>query len=80
VADKLTNNVATIGENQQVRRLKHVSVTNGVVPYMHNAAATASARSACSSRSIGSSGRRSEAARQADRDAHRRRFPAGAQR
>ncbi|GGD89396.1 elongation factor Ts [Tsuneonella deserti] len=40
VSDKLTDNVATIGENQQVRRLKHVSVTDGiVVPYMHNAAA-----------------------------------------
>ena len=40
VADKLTNNVATIGENQQVRRMKTVSVSNGVVvPYMHNAAA-----------------------------------------
>ncbi|HUD29477.1 MAG TPA: translation elongation factor Ts [Novosphingobium sp.] len=40
VADALTNNVATIGENQQVRRLKTVEVSNGiVVPYMHNAAA-----------------------------------------
>ncbi|MCJ2181331.1 translation elongation factor Ts [Novosphingobium sp. 1949] len=40
VADKLTNNVATIGENQQVRRMKTVSVKQGlVVPYMHNAAA-----------------------------------------
>ena len=40
VTEKLTNNVATIGENQQVRRLKHVVVTSGlVVPYMHNAAA-----------------------------------------
>ena len=40
VSDKLTNNVATIGENQQLRRIKHVSVSNGVVvPYMHNAAA-----------------------------------------
>ncbi|MCZ8324037.1 MAG: translation elongation factor Ts [Sphingomonadaceae bacterium] len=40
VADALTNNVATIGENQQVRRMKTVSVSNGlVVPYMHNAAA-----------------------------------------
>jgi elongation factor Ts len=40
VADKLTNNVATIGENQQVRRMKHVSVSQGVVvPYMHNAQA-----------------------------------------
>ncbi len=41
VADKLTDNVATIGENQQVRRMKSVSVSNGiVVPYVHNAAAT----------------------------------------
>ena len=40
VADKLTDNVATIGENQQVRRMKSVSVSQGViVPYMHNAAA-----------------------------------------
>ena len=42
VGEKLTSNVATIGENQQVRRMKTVSVTNGVVvPYMHNAAAPA---------------------------------------
>ncbi|MDE2597794.1 MAG: elongation factor Ts [Sphingomonadales bacterium] len=40
VSEKLTNNVATIGENQQVRRMKTVAVSNGVVvPYMHNAAA-----------------------------------------
>ncbi|RIV92802.1 elongation factor Ts [Aurantiacibacter xanthus] len=40
VADKLTNNVATIGENQQVRRVKSVAVSSGlIVPYMHNAAA-----------------------------------------
>lgn len=40
VADKLTNNVATIGENQQVRRMKTVSVEKGlVVSYVHNAAA-----------------------------------------
>jgi elongation factor Ts len=40
VSDKLTNNVATIGENQQVRRMKTVAVASGVVvPYMHNAAA-----------------------------------------
>ncbi|MDA7787835.1 translation elongation factor Ts [Sphingomonadaceae bacterium] len=40
VADKLTDNIATIGENQQVRRMKTVAVSNGmVVPYMHNAAA-----------------------------------------
>ena len=42
VADKLTNNVATIGENQQVRRMKTVAVSSGlIVPYMHNAAAPA---------------------------------------
>ncbi|MXP13810.1 elongation factor Ts [Altererythrobacter confluentis] len=41
VADTLTSNVATIGENQQVRRMKSVSVSQGiVVPYVHNAAAT----------------------------------------
>jgi elongation factor Ts len=40
ILDKLTHNVATIGENQQVRRMKTVSVSAGVVvPYMHNAAA-----------------------------------------
>ncbi len=40
VGDKLTNNVATIGENQQIRRIKTISVGNGVVvPYVHNAAA-----------------------------------------
>ncbi|WP_341713574.1 translation elongation factor Ts [Erythrobacter sp.] len=40
VGEALTNNVATIGENQQVRRMKTVKVTNGViVPYMHNAVA-----------------------------------------
>ena len=40
VTDKLTNNVATIGENQQVRRMKTVAVSSGlIVPYMHNAAA-----------------------------------------
>ena len=40
VADKLTDNVATIGENQQIRRIKTVSVGSGaIVSYMHNAAA-----------------------------------------
>jgi len=40
VGDKLTENVATIGENQQIRRIKQVGVTQGaVVPYIHNAAA-----------------------------------------
>ncbi|MEM6909320.1 MAG: translation elongation factor Ts [Pseudomonadota bacterium] len=40
VADKLTDNVATIGENQQIRRMKTVAVSSGaVVAYVHNAAA-----------------------------------------
>ena len=40
VSDKLTDNVATIGENPQIRRMKTVSVENGVVvPYMHHAVA-----------------------------------------
>jgi len=40
VADKLTDNIATIGENQTVRRMKTVSVGSGaVVSYVHNAAA-----------------------------------------
>jgi elongation factor Ts len=39
VQDKLTANVATIGENQQLRRVKTVSVNEGaVVSYVHNAA------------------------------------------
>ena len=38
VGEKLTDNVATIGENQQLRRMKSVAVSQGVVvPYMHNA-------------------------------------------
>jgi len=41
VAEKLTSNVATIGENQQLRRTKTVSVNEGaVVSYVHNAAGT----------------------------------------
>ncbi|GAB4472900.1 translation elongation factor Ts [Erythrobacter tepidarius] len=40
VAEKLTDNVATIGENQQIRRIKTVSVEKGaVVAYVHTAAA-----------------------------------------
>lgn len=40
IADKLTSNVATIGENQQLRRMKSVAVSQGiVVPYVHNAVA-----------------------------------------
>ena len=35
VGEKLTDNVATIGENQQVRRIKSVSVSNGAVSYTH---------------------------------------------
>jgi elongation factor Ts len=41
VQDKLTANVATIGENQQLRRAKVMSVNEGaVVSYVHNAAGT----------------------------------------
>ncbi|WP_034159547.1 translation elongation factor Ts [Sphingomonas sp. ERG5] len=40
VEEVLTNNIATIGENQTVRRAKRLEVTSGaVVPYVHNAAA-----------------------------------------
>ena len=40
VGETLTNNVATIGENQQLRRMKSVAVSQGlIVPYMHNAQA-----------------------------------------
>jgi len=40
VADKLTDNVATIGENQQIRRIKTVAVDQGaVISYMHTVAA-----------------------------------------
>lgn len=40
VAEKLTSNIATIGENQTLRRAKKLTVSEGVVvPYVHNAAA-----------------------------------------
>ncbi len=40
VQDKLTANIATIGENQSLRRVRTLSVTQGaVVSYVHNAAA-----------------------------------------
>ncbi|MEO0464794.1 MAG: translation elongation factor Ts [Pseudomonadota bacterium] len=40
VTEKLTDNVATIGENQQIRRMKTVTVGSGaIVSYVHNAAA-----------------------------------------
>ena len=40
VEEILTNNIATIGENQAIRRAKRLEVTSGaVVPYVHNAAA-----------------------------------------
>jgi len=39
VEETLTNNVATIGENQSLRRAKRLTVSSGaVVPYMHNQA------------------------------------------
>lgn len=40
IEEVLTANIATIGENQVLRRAKKVEVTNGaVIPYVHNAAA-----------------------------------------
>ncbi len=40
VADELTQRIATIGENMTLRRMEHVSVSNGaVVSYMHNTTA-----------------------------------------
>ena len=40
VEEKLTANIATIGEHQAVRRARRISVGSGaVVPYVHNAAA-----------------------------------------
>jgi elongation factor Ts len=39
VEDTLTNNVATIGENQSLRRAKQLQVSQGaVIPYVHNQA------------------------------------------
>lgn len=39
VEEALTNNVATIGENQSLRRAKRLEVSQGaVIPYVHNAA------------------------------------------
>lgn len=41
VEEKLTNNIATIGENQTLRRAKVLTVSEGVVvPYVHNAVET----------------------------------------
>ncbi|WP_425229692.1 translation elongation factor Ts [Sphingomonas sp.] len=40
VAETLTNNIATIGENQSIRRVRRLEVGKGaVVSYVHNAAA-----------------------------------------
>ncbi len=81
VDEKLTNNVATIGENQPLRRIKPCSRSRRAwsSPTCTTPRRRASARSACSSRSRA---RRDaevlERARQAARDAHRRGLPAGA--
>ena len=83
VADVLTNNIATIGENQSLRRAKRLEVSQG-----RGRAATSTtsvarprARSACSSRSSrDASDEVLQGARQAARDAHRRGVPQGAER
>ena len=52
VAEKLTENIAKIGENQSLRRAAVLEVSEGaVVSYVHNQVRRASARSACWSRS-----------------------------
>ena len=83
VGDKLTNNVATIGENQQLRRDRSVlSVDAGRGRALRPQRRRAGPRQDRRARRARERGRRrrARAARQADRDAHRRRFPAGAAR
>ena len=81
VSNKLTDNVATIGENQQIRRMKSVTVSKGmVIPYVHNAAAGTSAGSACSSRWKAMPVQTCSSTGQAAGHAHRRSIPTGARR
>ena len=80
VEEKLTANIATIGENQSLRRVAVLEVEQGVVvPYVHNAAAPGLGKIGVLV-ALESGGRqgRARGARQAARDAHRRRQPAGA--
>ena len=52
VQEKLTDNIAKIGENQSLRRAAVLEVGEGaIVPYLQTRSCRASARSACSSRS-----------------------------
>jgi elongation factor Ts len=52
VEEKLTDNIATIGENQSLRRATVIEVGQGVVvSYVHNAVATGLGKIACWSRS-----------------------------
>jgi elongation factor Ts len=79
VEEKLTQNIATIGENQSLRRSAVLrSPTGSSSPTSTTRSSRASARSACWSRSR--EGRQGGAgdARQAARHAHRRGQPAGA--
>ena len=80
VGDKLTDNVATIGENQQVRRMKHVAGRPGHSRAVHAQRAASEPRQdrrAGRARKHGRC-RRARAARQAAGDAHRRGVPSGA--
>ncbi len=82
VEEKLTSNIATIGENQSLRRAALLEVEEGViVSYVHNAVAPGLGKIGVlvALESAGDQ-RRARDARQAARHAHRRGQPAGAER
>ena len=80
VAEKLTDNIAKIGENQSLRRAAVVEVSEGaVVPYVHNQVAPGLGKIGVLVALEGSAPAETSAgARQTDRDARRRGAPAGA--
>jgi elongation factor Ts len=80
VEEKLTANIATIGENQSLRRAAVLQVGEGVVvSYVHNAAAPGLGKiGVLVALEARRQGRDAAGARQAARHAHRRRQPAGA--
>ena len=82
VAEALTNNIATIGENQSLRRAAVLEVERGrgrQLRPQRRRPEHGQDRRAGRARKRGP-GRRADRARQAARDAHRRRQPAGARR
>ena len=80
VEEKLTTNIATIGENQSLRRGAVLEVEQGaVVSYVHNAAAPGLGKiGVLVALESGADRGRARGARQAARHAHRRGQPAGA--